>query len=323
MLVLALGACSSSSSGDDEVVGARLDGSEITRGEVMDTADADGDGVVSTQEFDEALEEMNATDFDLFIDSADPAEVAASFPGGEVTVGEVVANLEESPPAAFTPGEAPEQGAFVGRLTSMLRLRLTAVALTNLGFPVSLDGTDREISDVVAALIEGDFEAWATEQIISERPEVPKLASPHCLSLVVVPTEQEALDAIARIEGGERVYDVAEELNLENTTEVGGGLGCNDVLAWTQVLGEAADPLEDLEIGEVGPPSPVPAESSPTGELWIVVHVDDILLEFSDPSLLGPFASGYLTDEMMTYSLEIHPEVGDWLAESLSISLPA
>lgn len=305
VLALLLAACSQSS----EVVGT-AGGEEITRDDVFDIVDTDDDGVVTRE------------DFESGIVTADRDAVVATYPGGVLTMGEVLESIELSPPSTLQPGEIPGPSVVVGRLTLMLQLRLSAVALTDLGFPVSLEGTDEEIAATINEVVLGPFEQYAMELVIAERPEVIKIASPHCLSLVAVPTEAGAVAAIERIEAGESVFDVALELNFENTTEPGGGLGCNDVLTWQSTIGETADPLGELEQGEMSEPLLVPTEVSPTGELWVVLHVDEILEELSDPASLGPFAGAPITEQMQTYPIEVDPALGTWSSDRLAISLP-
>ena len=318
-------ACSS----DDTVVGTTPDGEDLTRGEVFDEVDPDGDGVASRESFDRTVGgdapagRVSAEAFDAVMAAGDESVVLAAFPGGEVTLGDVLASLEESPPSALRPGSEPERGVVVARLTSMVRLRLSAVALTDLGFPVSLEGTDVEVNEMVSELIQGEFEDWAFEQVLAARPEIVKISSPHCLSIIAVTTEAEAADAKARVEAGERVYDVAAELNFEATTDVGGGLGCQTVLSWASTMGRTADPVGELEVGELSEPLQVPSQGSPTGELWVVLHIDEIVLEAADPRSLGPFAGGPLTEQMQSYDVEVHGDLGIWLSDSLSVSLPS
>ncbi|MDG2113470.1 MAG: hypothetical protein P8N02_12750 [Actinomycetota bacterium] len=307
VFVLLLSSCSSGGG----AVGTTADGEDITRDDIFDEIDGDDDGVVTREEFDSGLL------------AADRSAIIAVFPGGSLTMDEVLSSIEESPPSTLSPGEEPDLSVIVGRLTLMLRLRISAIALTDLGFEVSLDGTDEEIAARVNETVSGPFEQHAMEQVIAERPEVIKIAAPHCLSLIAVPTEAEALDAIARIEGGESTFDVAVEVNFENTTEEGGGLGCNDVLTWQQNIGPTAESLGELEEGEMSEPQPVPVAASETGELWVFIHVDEVLLELSDPSTLGPFAGAPITDQMQTYLVEIDPVLGTWNSEGLAISLPS
>jgi hypothetical protein len=295
---------------DSEVVGS-ADGEDVTRGDVFDAVDDDGDGVVARDEFETAV---------LL---ADPDTVVASWPAGEITIGQVLLSLEEEPPSTLSPGETPDQNLVVSRLTSILRLRLSGLALTDLGFPVDLERSDADINAEVAELVNGPFEAFAREQVIGERPEIVKLATPHCLTLLAVTTEAEAVAAAERVRGGETAFDVALEVNFEGTTEPGGSLGCNNIVEWQQVIGDLAADLEPLGAGEMSTPANISSQGSPTGEFWVVMHVDDIVEDEADPALLGPFAGGPLTTQMQTYEIVISAQLGTWSAESLSILLPA
>ncbi len=74
-----------------------------------------------------------------------------------------------------------------------------------------------------------------------------------CVRHILVPTEQEAIDARSRIDGGEAFADVAGELGTDGTAASGGDLGCQPLgmyvaefanAAATATIGAVSDPVE-------------------------------------------------------------------------------
>lgn len=287
-----------------------LDGRDLTREELFDTLDEDGDGVIARADLP----------FDLLEAPAD--HVLAEADRWAVTVADVRQSLEEAPPSQLVPGESPELSIVVSRVTSMARLRLTAAALTDFGFPVSFDQSDEEMGLAASALIEGAFEQFAAARILEERPEIVKIASPHCLIILALPTEEELADAVARVEAGETASAVATEVNVEGTTtDPGGSLGCQVVLDWNSLLGELARELGELPEGGFTEPQSVESAASDTGVLWFAFYLDEVLLDESDPATLGPFASNILTPALQDFDVYVDPVLGQWNSESVSIIL--
>ncbi len=288
-----------------------LDGRELTRQELFEELDQDGDGVIARSDLP----------FDLLAAPTDAVLVLGD--RWSITVADVRQSLEEAPPSQLVPGESPELAIVVSRLTSMARLRMTAVALTDLGFAVSLDQTDEEIGLTASALIEGEFEEFAAARILEERPEIVKISSPHCLSILGLPTEDALAAAVSRVEAGETVSAVAAEVNVEGTTsDPGGALGCNTVLDWNSLLGELARELGELEVGGFTEARSVAYDASDTGMLWFAFHLDEVQFDQSDPASLGPFASNILTPALQAFEVHVDPVLGRWNSESVSIILP-
>jgi hypothetical protein len=289
-----------------------LDGRELSRQELFAELDEDGDGVIARSDLP----------FDLLAAPTDAVLVLGD--RWSITVADVRQSLEEAPPSQLVPGESPELATIVvSRLTSMSRLRMTAVALNDFGFPISLDQTDEEIGLAASALIEGEFEECAAARILEERPEIVKISSPHCLSILGLPTEDALAAAVSRVEAGETVSAVAAEVNVEGTTsEPGGALGCNTVLDWNSLLGELARELGELEVGGFTEARSVAYDASDTGMLWFAFHLDEVQLDQSDPASLGPFASNILTPALQAFEVQVDPVLGHWNPESVSIILP-
>ena len=315
--VLAVGAAACAADDGDDGSGSEISAAtEPDRDEVIVAADTDEDGVVTRDAFEESAEEAAVR---TLLD--DGTAIAATFPGGQLTIEQVLASIAESPPGLMDDPNEPTRDQFVSRLTSMLQLRLVAVALTDLGFPVDVSASDADINTMAQAHIQGPFEAVAQERSISEDPSIERLATPHCVSALVLESEEDALAAADRVRGGEPLAEVAAEVNPQGLTEPNGAIGCNLPLDMFGT-GELPLILVDLPVGEFSEPVLLPSGISPTGELWIVLHLDDLLTDQTDVASIGPFAPRVLSNFMITYEVDVAPALGTWTQSSLSVALP-
>lgn len=251
----------------------------------------------------------------------DSSAVAASFPGGQLSVAQVRASLAASPSSLMDDPENPTHEEFVSRLTSMLQLRLAAVALDELGYPVDIDASDEDINAQVQAHLEGPFEEFAQQRSIAEDPSIERLATPHCVSALVLTTEADASAAAERVRAGESVGDIAADVNLPGLTEADGTIGCGQPFDLFGA-GEVALALLEIEPGEVTEPILLPSAASPTGELWVVMHLDELQHDQADLSAIGPFAGRVLTEIMVGYEVAVAPELGNWEPSTLRVSMP-
>ncbi len=252
---------------------------------------------------------------------ADGTAIAAGFPGGQVSVGDVLANLVESPVTLMDDPENPTQEEFVSRLTSMVQLRLAGVALDGLGFPVDVTASDAEIDGQIQAHLEGPFEEFAQQRAIEEDPSIERLATPHCVSALTLTTEIDAFAASDRVRAGDPFGDVAAAVNLPDLTEADGVIACGRPLD-LNIGQELTLALLGLEPGELSEPLLVPSAASPTGEIWVVLRLDGLHSEETDLSAIGPFAGHVLTEVMSSYDVDVAPELGDWNAGTLRVALP-
>ncbi len=313
--------------------------------ELVEAADTDGDGVVSRDAVEAAEREAQleaervSQEAQLEAERAerdaaravqeaayrallvDGAAVAASFSGGQVLVGDVLANIAESPVTLMDDPQNPTHEEYVSRLTSMVRLRLAGVALDELGFAVDIGLSDAEINGQVQAHLEGPFEEFAQQRAIEQDPGIARLATPHCVSALTLTTETDAVSASDRVHAGEPFGDVAAAVNLPGLTDADGVLDCRRPL--DLAMGEELTlALLDLEPGELSEPLLLPSAATPTGELWVVLRLDDLISEEIDLASIGPFAGRVLNEIMMTYEVDVAPELGAWIAGNLRISLP-
>lgn len=336
-LVLALFACSDD--GNVVTIETGLDP------EIVEAVDTDDDGVVSRDAV-EAAEREAQLDAERASEEAqleaeraerdaaravqeaayrallvDGTAIAASFPGGQVSVGDVLANIVESPVTLMDDPENPTHEEYVSRLTSMVQLRLAGAALDGLGFPVDITLSDAEINEQVQAHLEGPFEEFAQQRAISEDPSIERLATPHCVSALVVTSESDVIAAAGRVQGGEPLADVAAAVNLAGLTGVDGVIGCDRPFELFGG-GELALALLDLEPGEFSEPLTLPSAASPTGEIWAVLHLDSLRTDATDLSSIGPFAGHVLTELMSSYEVDVAPELGDWNVANLRVAMP-
>ena len=252
---------------------------------------------------------------------SDGAAVAATFPGGQVLVDDVRTNIVDSPVTLMDDPENPTHEEFVSRLSSMIQLRLAGVALDDLGFAVDISVSDEEINAQVQAHLEGPFEEFAQQRSIEEDASIERLATPHCVSALALTTEADANSASDRVRAGEALPDVAAAVNIPGLTAADGAIGCGQPFSLFGG-GDLALALLDLEPGRLTEPLMLPSAASPTGELWVVLHLDSLRTDETDLSSIGPFAGHVLTEIMSTYEVSVAPELGAWNAGSLRVSLP-
>lgn len=295
--------------------------------EIIAELDTDGDGVVSREAAQAAAAEAErdaaraAQEAAYRALLADVAAAAASFPGGQILIGDVRANIVESPVTLMDDPENPTHEEFVSRLTSMIQLRLAGVALDELGFPVDISLPDAEINAQVQAHLEGPFEEFAQQRAIEDDPSIERLATPHCVSALAVTSEADAVAASDRVLAGEPLGDVAAAVNLPNLTDIDGAIGCGLPFD-LGFSNEMVLALLELEPGDLTAPLLLPSTASPTGELWVVLHLDSLSTDAIDLSLIGPFAGRLLREIMPTYEVSVAPALGAWNAGNLRVSLP-
>ena len=301
--LLAVSACTS-----DESVSTT---DTSSRDRIITGLDTDEDGVVDRGELE----------FQQLIQDPD-AVVGTLTEETSVLAHQVLTSLVESPPTLMPDPENPASDAFVARLTSMLRLRLAGVALTDLGFAVDLMGTDLEINASVEEALGMGFEEFAREKTLREEPGLFKFASPHCITMIATTTEDDVLAATQRVLAGETARDVAFDVNFEGATEPGGDIGCRLPTEWSDLLGATGGAISQLEVGEASAPQRFESLNSPTDELFIVVFLDEVKLNEFDVDSLGPFTNSVLQQQMTTYDVFVAPQLGMWSMDSLTVVIP-
>ena len=280
-----------------------------SRDEIFDRIDQDGDGV--------ALR----SDYEMAVSLTDRTKVIASYPGGEVSVGSVLVSLAESPPSRLPDPANPTNEIFLARLTSMLRLRLAAVAINDAGFGIDFEVDDENLNSQVQEHISGGFEEWAQAHALAADPRLEKFATPHCITLIATETEAETTIAKKRLEAGESASVVASEVNARGATRwPNGDVGCADLLTWANTFGESAAPLGEMEAGDISEIVSMPSDFSATGRLWLIFYVRELRNEEANPAALGPFAQQVLADLVVGYDVAVDPRLGSWDSDGLSVA---
>ena len=280
-----------------------------SRDEIFDRIDQDGDGV--------ALR----SDYEMALSLTDQTKIIASYPGGEVSVGSVLASLAESPPSRLPDPANPTNEIFVARLTSMLRLRLAAVVINDAGFGIDFEVDDENLNSQVQEHISGGFEEWAQAHALAADPRLEKFATPHCITLIATETETETNVAKKRLEAGESAPVVASEVNARGATQwPNGDVGCADLLTWANTFGESAAPLGEMEAGDISEIVSMPSDFSATGRLWLIFYVRELRNEEANPAALGPFAQTVLADLVVGYDVAVDPRIGSWDSAGLAVA---
>lgn len=246
--------------------------------------------------------------------SSDDDNVVATGPGFELALSEVVASLDDEPP-----GVGDLEGAYTTeqlnqRLTSMLQLRLVAVAMTDLGIEVPLGGTDAELNDRVEEA-QPRFREQAIEEHLADNPGDIARISPNCLNAILIEDPAEVDGVLARIEGGEDFAAVADDVNTPGSVAPGGDLGCEQFLDWNPDISAA---IEGLEEGDVTEPIEVPTAAG--APVTLVVRVREIQDDQLDVERLGDVASTRLAAQMRTYEVTVDDDLGVWDTDSLRIA---
>ena len=280
----------------------------LDRDEIFDRIDQDGDGI--------ALR----ADYETLLTLSDRTKVIAFYPGGNVSIETVLESLKDSPPSNLVDPENPSVEVFRARLTSMLRLRLAAVAIDEAGFNIDFDVDDEILNSQVQTHLSGGFEDWAQEEAVKADPRLEKFATPHCGTVIATGTETEARAAKLRLESGDSAAVVASDVNLAGTTpSPNGDVGCADLLTWANAFGDTAAPLADMNAGDISAVVSMASDYSPPGRLWMIFYVRELRHEEKTLAFLGPFAQGILADLVVNYEVVIDDGIGAWDAAGLSV----
>lgn len=182
------------------------------------------------------------------------------------------------------------------------------------------------ISDgVVPELVKQDYGDLAT--FAAQRPQdVVRV----CLRTIVVLTEQEAIEAINRIDAGEEFLDVRSDYTIETSlpdgllVDASGNCPVNVAALGEQfALAAAISP-----IGEVAGPVP------DSGGAFHVIRVeervgpdttDDLeadFLDFLDPSAQSTIFSPWASDALRTAEIEVATPIGRWSPAGFGIAPP-
>lgn len=223
--------------------------------------------------------------------------------GIDPTPDEVSVALEELL-AAQAGGAAPEEVAEQQNLSLTTLDRLARVSL---------------IQDQVAVELGKQEEAPTDEEVAAAVAEATAGATNVCVRHLLVATEEEAQDAIDRIEGGEDFGDVAAEVSTDpSAADNGGDLDCSEAgryvpefrdAAVAAEIDEIAGPVESqfgFHVLQVYDRTDPDAADVPTED-----EVRDLLIEQAGSVAL----QGWLTDKLDSAEVTVTEEFGTWTTD--------
>jgi peptidyl-prolyl cis-trans isomerase C len=133
-----------------------------------------------------------------------------------------------------------------------------------------------------------------------------------CVRHILVPTEQEAIDAKSRIDGGEDFAAVAMELGTDGTAAAGGDLGCQPLGMYVTEFSAAA---AEATVGAVT--GPVESQFG-----WHLILVEsreepslDELREEIDASRVNQLVDAWLLSTVSDATVEVDDQYGVWVTE--------
>ena len=147
----------------------------------------------------------------------------------------------------------------------------------------------------------------------------PRGRTTACVRHILVPTEEEALDALSRIQGGEDFAAVATEVGTDGTAASGGDLGCQPLGMY---VAEFADAAMTAEIGAVT--GPVQTQFG-----WHLILVESReepslvdLREEIDASRVNQLVDAWLLEKVSDATVEVDEQYGAWVTEPTPMVQP-
>jgi parvulin-like peptidyl-prolyl isomerase len=281
-------------------------------------------------------------------------QVAATVNGTDITVAEVQAMRLTTGETAGT----IDKVAFATDLTGAIIDRVVvAVAKSELAIEpteAEIDAKIVQMTDLISTaqgitledflqnqgLTEDQFRVIANQQVIRDklfehfRPDVLEGSDADaellrtaqglglvnaCASHILVATEEEALAAKARIDGGEEFATVAMELGTDDTAATGGDLGCS---ALNRYVAEFAQAAAEARLGVVT--NPVQSEFG-----WHLILVrerdEPTLTELKDRitgDRVNQLIDAWLLDILQDAEVVVNAEFGTWEAGPIPKVVP-
>jgi parvulin-like peptidyl-prolyl isomerase len=257
-------------------------------------------------------EDITAGDVEALIDTGEestiPKETFSQFLGFDIQwriVGEaaeeefdIVVTDEEAATEADAIFEANGQG--LTREEFLQTNGVTEQFLLEVGRQQLLDTQIREV-------FTGDIEAPTQEEIDGAIAEAEAL---YCASHILVATEAEASDALARIEGGEDFAAVAAEVSTDTGSgSQGGDLGCSPPDLF---VAEFADALTTAEVDV--PTDPVESEF---GFHIILLREDEVptedeVIEALTAQSVGEATNAWFIEKVEAAEVSVDETYGTW-----------
>jgi hypothetical protein len=133
-----------------------------------------------------------------------------------------------------------------------------------------------------------------------------------CVRHILVPTEEEAIDARSRIDAGEEFADVAAEIGTDGTAATGGDLGCQPLGMY---VAEFANAAAELTIGTVSDP----VESQFGWHLILVESREEPSLESLREEInagrINQLVDAWLLGTVTDATVEVNDQYGVWVTE--------
>lgn len=175
------------------------------------------------------------------------------------------------------------------------------------------------VQEEVVEALGADAAEPTDEEMAASMDEAVAGATEVCVRHVLVSTEEEAQDVVDRIEGGESIETVAEELSLDTgTAQNGGDLGCAPAGTYVPEFRDAAveaaidavtDPVETtygFHVLQVYDRTEPAAEDLPTE--------DDIRQSLSATAGFEAFG-GWATEQLEGAEVTVEEEYGTWVTD--------
>lgn len=200
----------------------------------------------------------------------DPNEVVATVGDTEITMGQLVLARTQLPGQY---DQFPDEVLFEGILDQLIQQQLLADSLTEITdrARAATANAQREILAGVAidaltqvAVTEDAVQALYQEMFGGAEP-TPEFNASHLL----VETEEEAVAAKERVDGGEDFADVARDVSTGPTGPQGGNLGW---FGAGRMVAEFEQAVQELEAGEVS--GPVQTQFG-----WHIIKLNDIRMQ--------------------------------------------
>lgn len=297
LCALVLGAC-----GGSNEVAATVDGTDVTVGDVEALVDKADDVVISKEEFANFLS-FNII-LDIFTRNAD-ADFGISF-----TEEEIAAEADEIVTAELTEGQTREDFLVANEVTEQLLLQVAHQSLIEAG---------------VLEAIKADLQPPTQEEIDTQSAQSAADLTEVCAAHILVATEAEAQDVVARLEAGEEFADVATEVSIDGSADGGGDLGCQAAggyvpefatAALAAELGVATAPV----LSEFGYHVLLVSErtDAPTEELPTQDEVIDLLLN----QAATPASNDWFLETAAAAVVEVNEKYGTWQGEPTPSVIP-
>jgi hypothetical protein len=286
LCALVLAAC-----GGGSEVAANVDESEISVGDIESLIDVGEEDTIPKTEFADALSFRIIHDL---MATAAEADFGITFTEAEIQDESDLIITNATATGQTAEGQTREAFLAERRVTEKY---LQLVAEQSLVVGAVVDAMEAEVEPPTQEEIDTFFEE-ASQML--------------CGSHILVASEAEAEDVVARLDAGEDFAEVAAEVSLDGSADSGGNLGC---AAPSDYVPEFAEAMEAAEVGV--PTAPVETEF---GFHVILVREDELPTEEEAIASLKSQAAqlssqNWFLDAAGAASIEVNEKFGTWQTE--------